>query len=126
MRSSACRPLTIPSAANCLAMKVMARVLTTPYTVHTTSHAQWRFHRLVWLATNAHPRSSCRRAAKRRTGVGNGISATDGHLLLVLVLVDAPARERHEHVLQVGSAHGRPQLLRRPFGDDASTHEKGD
>src|SRR4051794_2518638 len=104
MRSLACLPDTMPSVVSCLAMKVMARVLTTPYTSQTISQAQWRFHKLVWRSTKAQPRLICRRVVNRLAGgatPGTVVSAIDGHLHLFLVVVHGAAGELHEHVFHV-------------------------
>src|SRR5947209_5836266 len=97
MRSLACLPETMPSAVSCLAMKVMARVLTTPYTSHTISQAQCRFHRLVCRSTKAQPSVIWRRVENRLAGgatLGIVVSAIDGHLLhLLLVVVHGAAGE---------------------------------
>src|SRR3954451_4100530 len=98
-RSLACRPLTMPSVVSCLAMNVMASVLTTPYTNHTTSHAQWRFQRFFCRSTKAQPRLTCWRTVKRRTGAQVRRSLIDGHLFLVVL--DASSGELHEDVLHV-------------------------
>src|SRR3954471_22928378 len=103
IRSLACCPDTTPSVASCLAMSVMARVLTTPYTSHTTSHAQWRFHRFFCRSTNAQPRLIWRRTVIRGAGAGTGMGARrsviDGHLLLIVF--HAASGDLHEDVFHV-------------------------
>src|SRR3954453_18957975 len=129
-RSLACWPETIPSSVSCLAMNVMARVFTTPYRSHTTSHAQWRFHKFVWRSTNAHPSRTCWRSGSRASGA---VKLRIGDLLLfVFVFLDAPAGEDHEDVVHVDRLDGAPvsdkslELERRSLGDDLTADEERD
>src|SRR3954468_15517452 len=129
-RLLACCPLTMPSAVSCLAMKVMASVLTTPYTNHTTSHAQWRFQRFFCRSTNAQPRLSCCRAVKRPVGPKTRTSLIDRHLLLVVF--DASSGDLHEDVLHVDvvdrtpAGDGAAQVEARSFGHQPPADKEGD